>query len=78
MAMRLAHRSSTTPFGVWVSLAVLSVGLAVSWAIPETRLLVGTGLAITAIIATVLVALRRRSAPGGQDETPAAPLHLRD
>jgi len=71
--------SSRLSLGVWGGLALVAIALAIMWALPEARVLVGTGLVFGIGLAVVLIALRRHStqqSPGEHEE--ASPLHLRD
>ena len=66
---------SSLPLGVWGGLGVLAIAGVIMWALPSARQLVGTGILAGVVIAGVLLALRRRSQ---KQDSPAAPLHLRD
>jgi hypothetical protein len=68
--------SSSIPFGVWSGLALVALAVALMWALPQARLLVGIGFVAGALLAAGLVLMRRRSA--GRPDESAAPLHLRD
>ena len=68
--------SSAIPLGVWGGLSLVAIAGVIMWALPSARQLVGTGIVAGVLIAGVMLMLRRRSRPG--DDSPAAPLHLRD
>lgn len=68
--------SSSIPVGVWGGLALVAIALVIMWAIPAARFIVGSGLAGGLILAGALW-LRYRRAQAAE-ESPAAPLHLRD
>jgi hypothetical protein len=53
----------------------VAIAVAIMWAIPAARFIVGSGLAGGLLLAGALW-MRRRQAQSG--ESPAAPLHLRD
>jgi len=72
---RVRLYSSSIPLGVWGGLSLVAIALAIMWALPQARLLVGAGLLAGILLAVVLYVLRKRSA-APHDE--AAPLHLRD
>jgi hypothetical protein len=67
---------SAIPLSVWGGLSLVAIAVAIMWALPEARLIVGTGLGAGVLLAAVLIMLRRR--PAAKDESEAAPLHLRD
>jgi len=78
-ASSVKGQSSSIPLSGWLGLAILVIGLAIMWLMPEVRLLVGTLLLVGALLVGVLTVLRRRltpEAPSEHDE--AAPLHLRE
>jgi hypothetical protein len=68
--------SSAIPVGIWSGLVLVAIAVAIMWALPQARLVVGAGMGAGILLAGVLLILRRRSRPG--DDSPAAPLHLRD
>jgi hypothetical protein len=67
--------SSAIPLSVWGGLALVAIAVAIMWALPASRVIVGTGLLAGTLLAAVLIILRRRSHAAGSS---AAPLHLRD
>ena len=78
MATSPAHvkvYSSSIPVSVWGGLALVAIALAIMWAVPAARLVVGSGLLGGLVLAGGLW-MRRRKALAG--ETPDTPLHLRD
>jgi hypothetical protein len=73
---RVRLYSSAIPVGVWSGLVLVALAVAIVWALPQARTLVGAGIAAGILLAGVLLILRQRSRHGG--DSPAAPLHLRD
>lgn len=79
MTTRPAHvkvYSSAMSLGIWGGLGLAAIGVVLLWALPEARELVGSLLGAGALLAVVLLILRRRSMEDHDSE--AAPLHLRD
>ncbi len=69
---RVKLYSSAIPVGTWSGLVLVAIAAAIMWAVPEARLIVGTGLVVGAALAAVLMVLHRRSRPGGDSPVRAA------